>query len=118
VASAVEGWARAWSSQRVADYFAAYARDFRPAGSSIERWRMDRRDRIGSPRIIDVRIADIDVQFIGQDRVRVVFEQAYRSDHYNDRVRKQLDFVREDGTFKIARELVLQVLGKPEAQDR
>ncbi len=113
VTSAVEDWARAWSSQRAADYFAAYARAFQPAGASLDRWRAERRARIQAPKVIDVRVADLDIEVVEADRVRVIFEQNYQSDRYRDRVRKQLDFVRENGAFKIEREQVLQVLARP-----
>jgi hypothetical protein len=41
------------------------------------------------------------------NRVRVTFSQSYRSDRFSDLVRKTMDLVWEQGTWKIARETAL-----------
>lgn len=104
----VEAWAAAWSEQRVGDYLFFYARAFRPSGGgSRSDWAELRRRRLEAPSFISVEVADLAVDIDGPERARVVFEQSYRSDSYQDRVRKSLELVREDGLWKILSEAVL-----------
>jgi len=89
----------------VAAYLDAYAADFEPGeGVSRQRWEAQRRRRVAGPAFIEVNVEDPEVTFRGDGRAAVSFRQSYRSDRYRDRVRKTLEFVREDGGWKIIRE--------------
>ncbi len=105
VAAMAREWARAWSEQRIDDYLALYASGFRPPGGlSRDAWQALRSNRILSPRRIEVRLSGVEAQVLGAGRGRVRFNQAYRSDTYDDDVRKTLELVREDGRWKILEE--------------
>ena len=100
-------WARAWSEQRVDDYLRFYAADFRPAGGlSRGAWEAQRRKRILRPRRIEVGLSAIEAMPIGVERAQVSFDQSYRSDDYRDAVRKTLELIKEDGSWKILAEKV------------
>lgn len=108
LAAAVHRWAEAWTAQRVDDYLAAYATSFvPPAGRSRAAWAAQRRQRLTAPRWIDVDIDGVVAGLESPERGWVEFVQRYRSDSYQDTVTKRLELVREDGTWKIAGETVL-----------
>ena len=88
---AVEEWARAWSEQRIDDYLAAYSSNFEPfADLTRGEWEELRRSRIlgGSNIRVQVLLAE-EVELGPEERI-IAFVQAYRSDAYQDRVRKIL----------------------------
>ncbi len=100
-------WARAWSEQRATAYLAYYATDFRPPrGLSRSAWEEQRKVRILRPRDIAVELAGVATETLGPRRVRVRFRQTYRSESYRDVVRKTLELVREDGSWRILEERV------------
>lgn len=104
---AVDGWARAWSDQRVDDYFASYSPYFTPAGGlDRETWERQRRTRILAPRWIEVGVAFVELAEIAPDLSRVRFVQAYESDSYADVVRKVLVLERREDGWKILEETV------------
>lgn len=87
----VEQWRRAWSRQDVDDYLARYASDFKPAdGSSRERWRDTREDRLTQARFIRVEIQNPRVQWLPNNRAQAQFLQIYRSNRYQDQGEKTL----------------------------
>ncbi|RMH21566.1 MAG: hypothetical protein D6696_05540 [Acidobacteria bacterium] len=103
-----QAWAEAWSSQRVDDYLAFYAGDFRPPhGLSREAWAEQRRQRLTAPRRIDLSLRQIEAGFTDPEHAWVRFVQSYRADHYRDEVRKRLDLAATPGGWKIVRETVL-----------
>ncbi len=61
---------------------------------------------LSSPQTINLELSAIDGEQVSAERARVSFDQAYRSDRYNDDVRKTLELVREDGRWKIVEERV------------
>ena len=98
-------WARAWSEQRYSAYLEMYASDFRPAnGLSREKWATQRMERILKPKRIEVELGEIDARQLDDRRVAVTFQQTYRSDNYEDTVRKTLELVPEEGAWKILAE--------------
>ena len=102
----VRHWAAAWSRQDVDDYLSHYAIDFLPAdGSSRIVWAAQRRERLTRPKSISVEISDLQITALDDGRARVGFEQAYRASHYQDQVDKTLELTREDGAWKIVREV-------------
>jgi hypothetical protein len=98
----VRDWATVWSRQDVEGYLARYADDFRPAdGVSRADWAAQRHDRLTRPKVISVEVSGLEVVALDDRRARVTFDQAYRANHYRDRVRKTLDLVRDAGEWKI-----------------
>ncbi len=106
LAARVRQWAEAWSSQTVDDYLSYYATSFRPAsGASRSDWAAQRQQRLTSPEFIEVELEDLEARIDGSDRARVRFLQSYRSNTFNDQVRKVLTLILEDGQWKIWREV-------------
>lgn len=105
VARSVQTWASAWSDQDVDGYLASYAPDFRPSnGASRASWNRYRRDRLTRPSFIQVDISDLSVDMRSATTATAVFSQHYRSDNYEDQVRKTLEMVRVDGRWQIQSE--------------
>ena len=103
----VAAWAAAWSEQRVKEYLAFYASDFRPAGyPSRAAWEAVRRQRVASPSFIEVEIdpGSMTVAEAGEGEASVSFVQGYRSDRYSDTVLKTLSLVLENGAWRIRSE--------------
>ena len=110
VLAAVEDWARAWSDQRFEDYLAGYATNFQPPdGLSRPDWEARRRSRIITPDWIEVVIGDPVTYVISSDHAITSFRQSYRSNTFSDQVDKTLTLIREDGAWRIQRE----VSGRP-----
>ncbi|MEO1575272.1 MAG: hypothetical protein AAFU65_09975, partial [Pseudomonadota bacterium] len=78
---------------------------FRPSnGASRASWNRYRRDRLTRPSFIQVDISDLSVDMQSADSATAVFTQGYRSDNYEDQVRKTLEMVRVDGRWQILSE--------------
>ncbi len=103
--AAIAAWAAAWSGQRVEDYLAFYAADFRPPdGLDRPAWEAQRRGRLTRPRSIEVEVGNLEVRIDGPERAVARFSQSYRSDLFADRVTKVLELGRRDGLWKIVSE--------------
>ncbi len=106
ITEAVRAWAQAWSDQRVDDYLAHYSRAFEPPdGLGRAAWETERRERIAAPSFVRVAIAALDAEPLAPGTARATFFQTYRSDRFQDTVRKTLELVWEEGAWKIRREL-------------
>ena len=102
-------WAAAWSKQDVDGYLSYYGGDFIPPGG-LDRgvWESQRRTRLGHPAFIEIDIDDVAVEMRGVDRADVEFAQEYRSDTYQDRVRKRLRMAWDGFDWKIIGEQSVQ----------
>lgn len=106
IAQAVGSWAAAWSSQDPDAYLSHYASNFRPnRGLSRSAWAAQRRDRVARPAFIRVDISDLFVDVQDTNTARAVFKQDYSAAGYQDTVIKTLTMTRENGEWKIAREV-------------
>jgi tetratricopeptide (TPR) repeat protein len=105
VVDSVKTWAHAWESQDVQAYLSHYASDFKPAkGISRKRWEARRRDRVRSPRFINIKLEHIHVSVLDQDKVLVKLIQHYKADHYQDVTHKNLTMVYRGQRWQILRE--------------
>ena len=105
VLQTVLAWAGAWSKQNVETYLAFYAQDFKtPKGEARSEWEAVRRQRISSPKKIEVAIESPKVTLRDQNNAVVSFRQMYRSDNLNIRSRKTLFMVRNEGRWLIQQE--------------
>jgi len=106
-------WSRAWSAADVDAYLATYSRHFKPASPETDynEWRNIRRARLTIPDNTRVELDNIHI-YLDQNNARALaeFEQSYRSDHYHDRVVKQLQLTLEQGQWLIVSERVIEKL--------
>lgn len=106
VEAAVNRWASAWSAKNVQGYLASYSRNFRPSnGASYRAWADYRRDRLTKPKVIEVDLSNMNVNFSGADNATATFRQKYRSDNYRDEVTKTLTMVKSNGNWLIVGEV-------------
>jgi ketosteroid isomerase-like protein len=104
VLQAVRAWAGAWAKQDVDAYLAFYAKDFKtPKGQTRAEWEAARKQRISTPKKIEVAVESPKVTLKGDSAV-VTFRQAYRSDSLKINGSKTLHMVRSDGRWLIQEE--------------
>ena len=105
VLQTVLAWAGAWSKQNVESYLAFYAQDFKtPKGEARPEWEAARKERISSPKKIEVAVESPKVTLKDQNTAVVSFRQTYRSDNLNIRSSKTLVMVRNEGRWLIQQE--------------
>ena len=106
VEQAVQRWATAWSDKDLKVYFAAYGRDFDPAGKqSRNAWEEERRARIEGKANISIQLTDLQTLVRGNTAL-VKFRQNYRANGIAISSRKTLEMVRQGDNWKIVREAV------------
>lgn len=111
----LEAWLVAWSARDYDAYRAFYTADFKPAkGRSTADWEAERRQRLAEARSPSLRIEGLRLKARGPDRSSTLFVQHYRAGNYRDTVRKQLDWVKVNGQWKIAGETVLAAPALPQ----
>lgn len=101
----IDLWVTAWSDKDVSAYLSHYAPDFKPdGGMSRRRWRRERKQRIGKPAFIKIKISNVRVHLKGSDHATARFTQNYQSDTYSDHVVKTLTFKKVDAKWLITSE--------------
>ena len=106
VEQAVQRWATAWGDKDLKAYFAAYGRDFDPAGKqSRNAWEDERRARIEGKANISIQLTDLQTLVRGNTAL-VKFRQNYRANGIAISSRKTLEMVRQGDNWKIIREAV------------
>lgn len=103
VEAAVMQWAKAWSARDVNAYLAAYANDYTADGMTRSSWEAQRRERVSSPKSIDVQLSDMNIDQQG-DTASATFRQAYRSDRFSSTVSKTLKLTLQNGQWRIVDE--------------
>ena len=66
-------------------------------------WEAQRRERVSSPKSIDVQLSDMTIDLQG-DTASASFRQAYRSDRFNSTVTKTLKLALQNGQWRIVDE--------------
>ena len=103
IEAAITRWAQAWSTRDLNAYFAAYASDFAADGLSHKKWEDQRRERISSPKSIEVQFSDLSINQQG-DTATATFRQDYRSDRFSSTVTKTLKLALQKGQWRIVEE--------------
>jgi tetratricopeptide (TPR) repeat protein len=105
VLKAVNGWAEAWSKKDANAYLSYYAEDFKtPGGEARPAWEKTRRERIATPKSIEVEVDAPKVTLRGNNEASVTFRQNYRSDKLTSSNTKTLELVKADGRWQIREE--------------
>lgn len=105
VLAQVNGWAKAWASQKVDAYLGYYSAQFEPPkGMTRKAWAEERRARIEGKGRIRVEVASPEVSVNGNN-AKVSFRQTYESDRLSARSRKTLVLVKSNGKWQIKQEV-------------
>ena len=101
----IEGWLTAWSSKDINKYGSYYAKDFKSqGGASLKSW-LDYKNRLNRKYdYIKVTQRNLVVQNRKGKRI-ATFIQEYKSNRLKTVGTKKLIFVRENGQWKIYREI-------------
>jgi len=103
----IDGWALAWTEQRVEEYLDFYSREFTPMnGLSLEGWEVMRRGRLTGPGFISISYKDLEVEEEGRGKASARFVQLYDSSVLQDSCVKVLSLLWENGGWKIADERI------------
>ncbi len=107
VASRLQAWESAWEAKDAGRYLDVYAADFKPEKHrNRDEWVADRRKKLDKPGSIQIDLDAPNFEVAG-DVVKVTFTQRYNSSNYKDATRKQLEWVKESGEWRIRRETTL-----------
>lgn len=109
VATALNGWARAWSEQNVDAYLAYYDADFAPEGMERQAWEAERRSRISRPAWIKVQLEDMQMEVPAADEAVVTLRQRYAAPGYKDTTLKRITLALRDGNWMIITETSIKV---------
>jgi len=105
-------WSKAWMAGNFKDYLSAYSKNFVPSGGlSYNKWRAQRRYRLRHSQQVEVSYNQLSI-FFNADKTLAIMEfvQQYKAGQYNDKVKKQLYWQSENGSWLIAREQVVEKL--------
>lgn len=107
IVDAVNAWADAWSDKNIDRYLESYASDFKtPGGESRKQWESVRRERVGKPGKISVKLSNIQVAMEGDSSAKVVFRQGYKASGMDTSSNKTLNLVKEGNRWLIKQERV------------
>jgi Protein tyrosine and serine/threonine kinase len=103
-------WSEFWARQDLDQYFSYYSDSFQPAdGMDVEVWKKTRRSRLKRPDWIEVGVSEVKIVPMSRQRARVLFQQHYRSDRYEDDSYKELILINEGGNWRILHEKSLEI---------
>jgi len=104
---ALEDWRKAWSTQDIDAYFAAYSDDFKGGNRFRTRadWESYKRRVILKRSYIRVTLKDVEVVNKGDQMLKITFKQHFQSNSYHSDDHKTLWLKNIHGTWKIFREV-------------
>jgi len=105
-------WSKSWMAGNFKDYLSAYSEKFVPSGGlSYDKWRAQRRYRLRHSKQVEVSYNQLNIFFNAEKTLAIMeFVQQYKAGQYNDKVKKQLYWQSENGSWLIAREQVIEKL--------
>ena len=108
VEKAVTAWAKAWSSQDVSTYLAAYSKEFHPPGTQTHAaWAQQRKARISKKSGISVSVENLSIK-VSANQAIVNFRQDYRAGALHESSRKILELNKVDDQWLIAKETTVK----------
>ncbi len=111
ITALLASWSNDWSAQDVSAYLNYYDERFTPEKNrSFADWRSLRQQRLSKPAFIKISLAAIEIEQRSAKTATATFQQAYRSDRFEDKVVKAIDLALTDSGWKITREYSIKTL--------
>jgi tetratricopeptide (TPR) repeat protein len=99
-------WAAAWSAKDVAGYLSFYADDFKtPSGETRAAWEAARKERLTTPKFIQVEVRILTIKLIDDSHASVKFHQSYRSSQLKSSNTKTMLLVKSGSRWLIQEDL-------------
>lgn len=107
IRSTLQGWSRAWENGDVESYFSFYSGHFNAGKgySGLTGWKKDREAAMATRLPLHISISDLKLTRLDETNARVEFTQNYSSDGEERRDLKLLLMQKENGSWKIIREM-------------
>ena len=106
---ALDNWVKAWSNRNAVKYVSFYTSTYHPVGKPRNEWVAGRRWNFKSKKFIKVNIDQLKLRKAGGTYI-AKFRQSYQSDLYKDKVLKELNLTKQNGSWKISQETTLKAL--------
>jgi murein L,D-transpeptidase YafK len=100
-------WQQAWQDEDLEGYMACYSEDFSSRGLNRRQWEQHKSRLNERYANIQITLGDLNIEFRPPTEALVSFDQDYRSDQYHDWGRKTMCLKKQDGIWKIRREIWL-----------
>ncbi len=100
----IERWRKDWESQETDNYLTHYARDFFTEGMNFERWASEKRRIQALKPKVSVALSNVSIfRYPDSPKKMVVvnFNQDYKADHFNHKMRKRQYWILDNGRWKI-----------------
>jgi tetratricopeptide (TPR) repeat protein len=105
VSDTVMAWAAAWSAKNTDKYLSFYADDFKtPGGETRSSWEAYRKERLTTPKYINVGISIKTILFTDTSHATVKFRQSYSASHLKTSGNKTLLMVKSGDKWLIQEE--------------
>jgi len=105
----ISNWSNAWSNKDYTGYISSYAPEFISSkGQGYEQWAESRKWALNKPGNILVQASNLETESVSPDEIIAIFDQAYESSNYSDKVQKELTLVRQNADWKILKEVTLK----------
>lgn len=102
----IKSWANAWSDRDVDRYLSHYSENFLPRNNlSLAEWKKQRHGRLRWREFIIVKPSKYSISIEGNSAT-VNFNQYYKSERFEDTIRKTMKLDNENGRWLITRELI------------
>ncbi len=106
ILSMIEAWRDSWQNKNIDSYISFYSKDFVGKGMNVEQWREYKKRVFENTKWIELNLDDIVLLKYDSLSSMVQFIQKYKSNKLNSVSIKKLILKKEDGKWKIYRELV------------
>ena len=93
IKKSLHNWAKSWSEKNFDQYISYYSSDFVSAGgANYPAWEKYRRGKLAEPGDINIKIDNIRVRQLENQRISAIFAQQYSSATLIDKVEKEIIF--------------------------
>ncbi len=101
-------WVNSWSEGDIENYLNFYTSDYTPKGLSHSHWEKKRRLKVNKNRHIKISVMLDDISINGEaDRAETTFWQDYKSNNYQDKVKKKIIWVKKQTQWLIKSETTI-----------
>lgn len=102
--AALEQWRADWQRQETDAYLEHYSRSFFNSSMDFDAWAREKRRIQSAKPKVSVSLSDVSIFRYPDTRKQMAvvnFNQDYRADHFNNKMRKRQYWILEDGRWKI-----------------